>query len=283
MVDQPRRLAVLGSPISHSQSPVMHRAAYDVLGLDWSYDAVEVASGTLQDFVDTLDETWRGLSLTMPLKREVLPMLSSQDGVVDLVGAANTVLFLDGELTGFNTDVFGITRAMSEFGLSRPTRACLLGAGATAASALVALAQCGVKSVDVYTRSPHKAGALAILATRLGVMLSIEDFSQGGAMDPVDLLISTLPGDTALVREFSEEFRLATPLLDVAYDPWPTALAEHWHVVGGRAVSGLTVLLYQALAQVRVFTTGDAQLRLDNESEVFAAMRRSVAATSPAP
>uniref|UniRef100_UPI0037C832E5 shikimate dehydrogenase family protein n=1 Tax=Salinibacterium sp. TaxID=1915057 RepID=UPI0037C832E5 len=86
------RLAVLGSPISHSLSPRIHKAAYEVLGLDWSYESVDVTEGSLADFVTKLDSRWRGLSLTMPLKRGILPLLDSRDSVVDTVGAANTVL-----------------------------------------------------------------------------------------------------------------------------------------------------------------------------------------------
>src|SRR4051794_12969885 len=100
-----RRAAVLGSPIAHSLSPALHRAAYIELGLDWTYDAIECDEAALPAFVQSLDASWVGLSLTMPLKRAVLPLLAEMSETVRLTGAANTVLFRDGRTVGDNTDV----------------------------------------------------------------------------------------------------------------------------------------------------------------------------------
>ncbi|HEV7742222.1 MAG TPA: shikimate dehydrogenase, partial [Pseudolysinimonas sp.] len=141
------RLAVLGSPIAHSKSPALHRAAYEVLGLDWRYDAIEVAEGALATFLGGLDASWRGLSLTMPLKREVLPALRSASPMVERVGAANTVLVRNGALDGFNTDVAGIIGAFREVGVDHLESVQVLGAGATAASVLVAVADLGATRV----------------------------------------------------------------------------------------------------------------------------------------
>ncbi|MEO7147868.1 MAG: shikimate dehydrogenase, partial [Terrimesophilobacter sp.] len=148
-----RRLAVLGDPIAHSKSPELHRAAYTALGLEWRYDAVRVGSGELPDFLASTDETWVGLSLTMPLKREILPLLSTTDSVAEVVGAANTVLFSGGQLAGFNTDVFGITAALREAGIPQLGRVRILGSGATAASVLAAVAEVGADDVAVSVRS----------------------------------------------------------------------------------------------------------------------------------
>jgi len=130
--DAARTLAVLGSPIAHSKSPRLHAAAYRVLGLPWTYTAVEVVEGSLGAFVNTCDSRWRGLSLTMPLKREVLPMLASCSALVETVGAANTVLF-DDELGmhGFNTDVAGIVAAFADHGVSALDSVRILGGGRT--------------------------------------------------------------------------------------------------------------------------------------------------------
>src|SRR3954454_20470021 len=138
-----RRLAVLGSPIGHSKSPALHAAAYAVLGLPWEYTAIEVAEGGLGAFLSTLDESWRGLSLTMPLKREILPLLTESSAVVETIGAANTVVIessAEGSaLRGYNTDVGGILGALADHGVDRITSAHLIGTGATAATALVAV------------------------------------------------------------------------------------------------------------------------------------------------
>jgi shikimate dehydrogenase len=258
-------LAVLGSPIAHSKSPLLHRAAYAQLGLDWRYEAIEVTGSTLRDFVQTRDSSWRGLSLTMPLKRDVVPLLTVADELVELTGGANTVLFDDG-LRGFNTDVYGITEALRSNGVSSLHRAQILGGGATAASALVAIAELGASDVQFVLRDPGKLAPLETLAARLGVRIA-----------PVarpDVVISTLPGHAEHAFEVSADVRETAVLFDVAYDPWPSALASQWH---GTVISGLQMLTLQALAQVRVFVNGDPGVALDDESTVLAAMQRAVA------
>src|SRR5680860_1195816 len=157
----PRRLAVLGSPIAHSKSPALHRAAYRALGLDWKYDAIELPAGQLAPFLAGLGPEWLGLSLTMPLKHEVIPLLSDVDRLAADTKVANTVLIGRADtglpaLTGFNTDVAGLVRALAEAGLTRATQVTVLGAGATAASAVVASADLGAESVEVIVRAPSK-------------------------------------------------------------------------------------------------------------------------------
>lgn len=271
-----RHLAVLGSPIAHSKSPALHEAAYRVLGLPWEYEAIEVASGGLGRFLDSLDDSWRGLSLTMPLKREALPLLDGAGALVGLVGAANTIV-LDGDRRhGFNTDVYGVVEALREAGVARPSHVRLLGAGATAASVVAAVARMGATSVAVSTRSPGKPSELTELAERLGIDLAVGGFEAGARGREPDVVISTLPGGTVLDHELPEELRAAVPLLDVAYDPWPSALARSWQAVGGRAHSGLAMLVHQALMQVRVFMNGHPDTRLPDEQGVLAAMRVAV-------
>jgi shikimate dehydrogenase len=274
VADPERRLAVLGSPIAHSKSPALHAAAYRALGLPWEYEAVEVPSGGLGGFLDSLDESWRGLSLTMPLKREVLPLLDGADALVGVVGAANTVLLDGGRRRGFNTDVHGVEEALREAGVARPARVLLLGAGSTAAAVVAAVVRMGAVSVAVSTRSPEKAAQLTALAERLGIELVVGGFDLD-VRDP-DVVISTLPGGTVLNRELPEELRAAVPLLDVAYDPWPSALARSWQAVGGRVHSGLGMLVHQALMQVRVFVNRDPNLPLPDEHGVLSAMRSAI-------
>lgn len=276
--DRARTLAVLGSPIAHSKSPRLHAAAYRVLGLPWSYSALEVIEGSLGAFINTCDSSWRGLSLTMPLKREVLPMLASRSSVVHTVGAANTVLFDDeGALHGFNTDVAGIEAAFAEHGVTALESVQILGGGATAASVLAAVARMGATRALVLARDPERAGALQPLATTLGIELTIRRL---GLMDPSlsvpSAVISTLPGASEHELAYPQAVREAAVLLDVAYEPWPSALSRAWSAAGGTVVSGLEMLLHQAIGQVRIFVTGEEHGVLPHESEVVAAMRESV-------
>jgi shikimate dehydrogenase len=272
------RLAVLGSPIAHSKSPVLHAAAYRVLGLDWRYSAIEVADGGLAPFFEGLDASWRGLSLTMPLKREVLPLLDERSALVDRVGAANTVLLHDGAKVGFNTDVAGIIGAFRDAGVAQLDDVQVLGAGATASSVLAAAAALGSTRAVVSARDPERARSLEPLAAGLGLELAIRPLGTvDRSMNVPGAIISTLPGGTPIDVPHPEAVRQGAVLLDVAYDPWPSALASSWMEVGGTVVSGLDMLLHQAIGQVRIFVTGDEAGPLPQEPEVIAAMRSAVA------
>ncbi|MBF4624422.1 shikimate dehydrogenase [Clavibacter sp. VKM Ac-2872] len=274
------RLAVLGSPIAHSLSPRLHGAAYDVLGLDWSYEAVECTGADLGGFVAGLGSGWRGLSLTMPLKRDVLPLLDLIDDTARLAGAANTLL-LDGDggvrRRGANTDVAGIVRAFAMAGIERGGRAVVLGAGSTARSALVALARMGAREVVVAARRPAQGRELAPLADELGLALRAVSLADAvDALRDADTVISTLPGDAAAAVPLPAAVPERAVLLDVTYAPWPTGIATGWGRAGGRVVPGIDMLVHQALDQVRLFAHGDDARPLPGEERVLAAMLASV-------
>lgn len=271
-----RRLAVLGSPISHSKSPALHRAAYDLLGLSWQYSAVEMDGDRLGEFIGGLDASWRGLSLTMPLKQDVLPLLDSIDEVAAITGAANTVLFDAGSRRGFNTDVGGIVRTLREAGVHAVSRGVLLGGGATAASALVAMSELGSREVRVLVRRPGAAVALIELGSRLGVRVDEGRMEELDTIGRAELVVSTVPGGTDLGVAASAGLIASATLLDVAYDPWPTPLAAGWIAGGGTVVHGLGMLLHQALLQVRIFVNGDPNEPLVDEDAVLGVMRAAI-------
>lgn len=275
------RFAVLGSPIGHSQSPALHRAAYRELGLDWQYDAIEVPEGSLAAFVSDLEPRWRGLSLTMPLKREILPLIDDLDRIARLTNAVNTVLIGTNDakrtLAGFNTDVPGLVRGLGESGVTHATHVTILGAGATGASALAAAAELGAATVDVVVRTPAKATTIVELGHQLGLVVTVSTLHSIDAPGRVsDLVISTLPGGTVLDVQFPSTLRASALLFDVAYSPWPSALAESWANADGRVASGLGLLLHQALIQVRIFVAGDPFEPLPREDAVLAAMRAAL-------
>jgi shikimate dehydrogenase len=266
-----RRAAVLGHPIDHSLSPVLHRAAYVALGFGgWRYDAVDVAEPELPAFLGTLDATWAGLSLTMPLKQAVLPLLDHVEPLAETVGAVNTVLVqavgARSVLTGANTDVHGIVASLGEggfvaVGAARPARsAVVIGAGATAASALAALGQLGCTAPVVLARSMARAGGTMRAAHRMGLgpTFHMLDADRAvAALVTADVVVSTLPSGAAdgmaeaLLRAGT---RLAGVLLDCAYHPRPTPLVRAWEACGGVAVAGERMLLHQAAEQVRLMT-----------------------------
>ncbi|MFF5425077.1 MULTISPECIES: shikimate dehydrogenase [unclassified Streptomyces] len=250
-----RRAAVLGSPIAHSLSPVLHRAAYEALGLgDWSYDRFEVDEAALPGFVAELDDTWAGLSLTMPLKRAIIPLLDGISDTAASVEAVNTVVFrADGRTVGDNTDIPGMIAALRERGVEKVESAAVLGAGATASSALAALARVCAGPVTAYVRSEARAEEMRGWGERLGVEVRTADWERAAEAFTAPLVVATTPAGTtnALAGEVPD--RVGT-LFDVLYDPWPTPLAAAWTERGGKVVGGLDLLVHQAVLQVEQMT-----------------------------
>jgi shikimate dehydrogenase len=246
-----RRCAVLGSPIEHSLSPVLHRAAYAELGLaDWSYDRYEVREAELADFVGELDDSWRGLSLTMPLKVAALG-LGQPDELVALVGAANTLILGPDGNRLYNTDVDGLVSAVVGAGSGGLDRVTVLGAGATARSSLVSAARLGATTVSVVARTPAKAEDLRPLAERLRLRLKVLDWS--APLEPTDLVISTVTAGAADARA-EEIAACAAVVFDAIYDPWPTPLAMAGLKLGRAVLNGLDLLVGQAVLQVELMT-----------------------------
>jgi shikimate dehydrogenase len=279
-----RRAAVLGSPIGHSLSPVLHRAAYATLGLDWSYEAIEVDEAGLAGFLDGLDASWAGLSLTMPLKRRVIPLLHRLSPTAAAVDAVNTVLLPgEGRRIGDNTDVAGMVTALQVVPAGRTPvgRVAILGAGATAAAALAAVARLGVREADVFVRSDRRAADIRTAAERIGIVARPRSWAEATSALATDLLISTVPAGATdflavqLRQEHAEDGAEghgprhgaslaerppahaepgAGVLFDVVYDPWPTRLAAEWMAMGGTVVGGLDLLVEQAALQVELMT-----------------------------
>ncbi|MEU6104425.1 shikimate dehydrogenase [Streptomyces flaveolus] len=250
-----RRAAVLGSPIAHSLSPVLHRTAYAELGLEgWTYDRFDVDEDALPGFFEKLGTEWAGLSLTMPLKRAVIPLLDGISETAASVDAVNTVVFTeDGRRTGDNTDIPGMVAALREHGIEKVDTAAVLGAGATASSALAALARVCTGEVTVYVRSEARAAEMRGWAERLDVDVRISDWAHAEQALHAPLVVATTPAGTtdALAAAVPE---MPGTLFDVLYDPWPTALAARWSEYGGAVVSGLDLLLHQAVLQVEQMT-----------------------------
>lgn len=254
------RAAVLGSPVTHSLSPVLHNAAYAALGLTgWHYDAHECSEAGLAGFVAGLGPEWAGLSLTMPLKRVAFDVADHVSPLAAATGAANTLVLRDDRWTADNTDVAGIVAALWRVGAAGAgagRRAVVLGAGGTAQAALAALGQLGVIDIDVLVRDVTRAGDLRAAAERLGVAPAVSDaladpVRATAALAAADVVISTLPRGAA---DAFTGVRPSAVVLDVVYVPWPTPFAAAAAAAGARVVSGLEMLLHQAVAQVELMT-----------------------------
>ena len=258
------RAAVLGSPIAHSLSPALHRAGYAALGLDgWAYDAFEVDAAGLAGFVADLDASWRGLSLTMPLKEAALPLAAGVSEVATRAGAANTLVRRDdGRWEATNTDVVGLVRALRPHLGQGARRALVLGAGATARSAVLALAELGITTLTVRARDTAKAADLLAWALDLGTGVVNGSVAEIGPWVTTrdDVVVSTVPAAAGADVAATVPAAHAGVLLDVVYADWPTPLARAAAEAGMTVVSGLDMLVHQAAEQFRLFTGHDAPL-----------------------
>jgi shikimate dehydrogenase len=274
------RLAVYGSPIAHSRSPILHRTAYQLLGLDWEYGSRDVVAADLPAIVSGLDDEWRGLSLTMPLKQVAYEIAGTRDAMAELTGAVNTLRFVgsgtDRTVFGYNTDVAGITRALAAIGVTEAPHVHILGGGATAASAVVAAAELGALSVSILARSPGKSESLIALAHRAGLAVDLARFEDAERLPQPQLVVSTLPGGSPPPVSYPASVISGAALLDVAYDPWPSELASRWADAAGPVANGLSMLVQQAVVQVRIFAFNDPFQPLEDEETVLAAMLASV-------
>jgi shikimate dehydrogenase len=283
------RAAVFGHPVAHSLSPVLHRAAYAALGLvGWDYGMADVDAPDLRAVVAGLDESWVGLSLTMPLKEAALELAAEASslaaGASSLarrVGAANTLVRRGTRWYADNTDVHGI-RTSIEPQLRDPLRSgsapLVIGGGATARAALVALAQLGAEQVVLMTRNGARAATVA-LAQDLGVQ--VRDVPMGHwPIDP-PIVISTVP-HAALAEHCDALPHGVHVVLDAVYGTGSGPLLRRARTVGAAAVPGTDMLLHQAAEQVRLMTGRPAPLEpMRSALEAELASRARMAVDNP--
>jgi shikimate dehydrogenase len=246
------RAAVLGRPVAHSLSPLLHRAAYAALGLtDWTYDALDIGPEDLPVLLAGLGDEWRGFSVTMPCKQAAVDVADLVEPLPRLLHAANTLIRTDLGWRAENTDVGGIGMALQIAGVRDVGTATLIGAGGTAAAAAVALASLGAEHVDVVVRDPSRAGDVTRVLDVLGVAFDVTPLPVAELAGP--LVVSAVPigAQPALLHL---PWRGDHTVLDVLYAPWPTPLADTVTAVGGTVAGGLDVLFWQATAQVELMT-----------------------------
>jgi len=259
-----RKAAVLGFPVEHSRSPQLHLAAYRALGLDdWTYDRIACTADELPSVVSGFGPEWVGVSVTMPGKFAALRFADERTERAQLVGSANTLVRTESGWRADNTDVDGVAGALDHRRDLR--RAIVLGSGATAPAAVVALAGLGVTDITVAARNKHRAARLLELGATLGarthfadladtnlIDTNLIDTSLAGQIERAEVLVSTIPSEAAAL--YASSFAVVPVLLDAIYDPWPTPLAQAVANAGGQVVGGLQMLLHQAYSQVEQFT-----------------------------
>lgn len=260
-----KAFAVIGYPIEHSKSPAIHRAAFKVLGLDWTYVKQDVSEAALETFLT--ETTFDGLSVTMPLKESAFALSSVQDQVALQSGSVNTLVRNQTGWAGFNTDVFGLTQALRDVTFSN---VLVLGSGATTRNAVLAVSsKSSAISIALKARDASKAEKLAHWAR--GQHIEVRLLAEPAKLEEFDLVIATLPPQSDTTGWFTGSPSGA--LLDVAYVPWPSELAKKWMATGGNVISGLEMLIWQAIGQLRIFTNGNVAESFKNEEELADAMR----------
>jgi shikimate dehydrogenase len=248
-----RRCAVLGSPIAHSLSPVLHQAAYRALGLDWEYGAHQVSEDGLAEFLGGLDDTWRGLSLTMPLKRAAVPLMSELSGRAAQAQAVNTVVLEGGARVGHNTDIPGAAAALREKYDGPLGSAVVLGGGATAASLLLALADLGCRRATLLVRDARRTAETIAAVNRHDTPPELEVLDLGDDPAEADVLVSTVPATVQTPALLGLVDRVAA-VFEVTYESWPTPFAQRATEGPQVLVSGLDLLVHQAALQVELMT-----------------------------
>lgn len=253
MLTEPCRAAVLGKPIAHSLSPVLHNAGYAAAGLDgWLYTAIECAEVELAGFIANLGREWRGLSLTMPLKEAAFAVADVVEPVAAALGAANTLVRTDDGWRADNTDAPGMVEALREAGVARAESVAILGAGGTSRAAVAAAHELGADDIHVYARRIAAFDDLADVADRLGTSITYGAWADAGGCADADLVISTVPRGVA--DPLRPAWREGCVVFDAVYDPWPTPFAAGATGAGCAIVSGLDLLLHQAVRQFEMFT-----------------------------
>jgi len=271
-----KQAEVWGKPIGHSLSPVLHETAYAALGIDAVYTAREVDVEALPDRVLGLGPEYFGISLTMPLKEAVLDLIPTHLGVVSQLGAANTIHMTPAGPVLWNTDPAGVIGALADYGITQPRHALVLGAGATARSVVLAVASLGASRVSIVSRDRGRSLPALELAEHLGLEATWLDIEALSGHKDGDLVINTLPNGVDVSGMLSSATVQGAGLLDVTYHPWPSALAQRFSESSQVVISGRSMLVHQAVVQIRIFSTGDPDMALDSEPKVVDAMKLSI-------
>lgn len=245
------KAAVLGSPISHSLSPLLHTTAYKELGIPASYEAIECTSGNLGEFIAGLDSSWTGFSLTMPLKEEVINVATSVSELASRINSANTLVHTDGFWSATSTDVIGFANSLAMHGVDVEGHVVILGAGATARAAAAACDGLA-KEITVVSRSTSRIPDMSnsVIVSDLNFV----DWDNAQILHDADLIISTTP--QGVTDHLSATFPTVTkaPYFEALYKPWPTFAAKEWAARGGLVIDGLDLLIHQGIAQIEIFS-----------------------------
>jgi shikimate dehydrogenase len=265
------KAAVLGAPIAHSLSPLLHASAYRALDLPWTYERHEVQEEGLIAFLAEHAGEFRGLSLTMPLKRMAFALAETRDDAARETGAVNTLVFGD-QVCGYNTDVVGFREALRAAGIPAVGSATIIGTGATAHSAAYAMVLDGVRNLHLVGRRPAALQEMVGWLAGLGVTAARHDWNEPLPHTEVTIASVVAGATDDLVPPDKPGM-----LFDAIYAPWPTALASAWSRAGGAVLGGTDLLVHQAAQQVLLMT----RIHEDNRAAIVTAMYGALRGVRP--
>ncbi len=241
------RGSILGSPVEHSLSPLLHREAFDFLGIQGEYLRNEVALGAFASFFELNKDSYNYFSITMPLKEEALSLPVEIDPLVSRIQSANTLYQRDGQWLLTSTDGSGFISALRHEGHQHFKRVLVLGAGGTARAVVGALD--GVADeINVLGRTSNRRDVLES-AVQTSAFEYIR-WNDNPIFGEYDLVVNTTPAGAADLLADSVQTGSTNLLFDVIYKPWPTVLASRWSDAGGKVINGLELLLYQGIQQL---------------------------------
>ncbi|HLG12572.1 MAG TPA: shikimate dehydrogenase [Dehalococcoidia bacterium] len=259
---------IIGYPLGHSLSPVIHNAGFAALGLDVRYEAWATPPEELTAAVQRMhDPEMLGMSVTIPHKQTVMALLDEIDPVATAIGSVNTIVKRDGRLIGYNTDKDGFMRPLRLAGCDpQGLRALVLGVGGSERAIAYGLVEGGVASIALAGRRPERIAAAAThLASTAPRSVAITQVawnvdSLGAAADAADLIVNCTPVGMRHTPQ-EQEAPLAESMLraglwvvDIVYNPLETVLLRLARKTGCRAVAGLAMLAYQGAAQQTLWT-----------------------------
>lgn len=261
---------VIGNPVEHSLSPAIHNAAFQKLGLNFVYLAFRV--DVIGDAIKGLKALggFRGASVTIPHKVSVVPFLDDIEATAKQIGAVNTILAVDGKLTGYNTDATGAFRALREGGapLKNESVVMLGSGGAARAIAFALAAESGISSLNLLGIEEKERKALAEdLRTKTSMKVVdayLDETTLKAVLPHARVLIHCTPiGMAPKVGKSCVPAMLlhrGLTVMDIVYNPRDTQLLNDAHAAGCRTIRGLEMFLHQAAAQFELWTNKPAPI-----------------------
>lgn len=248
------RGAVLGSPIEHSLSPLLHRTAFNFLGIEGEYARCEVAGGTLKEFFNSHSEEYSYLSLTMPLKEEALALNVEVDPLSQKIQSSNTLYRRDGRWSLTSTDGSGFLRALDFNRVASLEKVLVLGAGGTA-RAIVGALDGRAREITVMGRTSSRQEVLEGIVSESHFRYI--PWGENPDFEEFDLVVNTTPAGAADLLADALFDKNPGALFEVIYKPWPTVLASRWEDRGGLVIGGLELLIYQGIFQLQIALNRD--------------------------